>query len=62
MCAMAGHRLRYELEESWARDPLPGSELGVKNVKQTQADMQNAIFCVCPPGMPHPLKPDAHYL
>ena len=47
----AGHRLRYELEESWARDPIPGSELGVKNVLQTQADMQDAIFCVCPPGV-----------
>lgn len=62
MCAMAGHRLRYELEESWARDPLPGSDLGVKNVKQTQADMQNAIFCVCPPGTPHPLELVASYL
>ena len=50
--APAGHRLRYELEESWARDPIPDSELGVKNVLQTQADMQNAIFCVCPPGAP----------
>ena len=49
--AHAGHRLRYELEESWTRDPIPGSELGVKNVLQTQADMQNAIFCVCPPGV-----------
>ncbi len=49
--APAGHRLRYELEESWARDPISGSELGVKNVLQTQADMQNAIFCVCPPGV-----------
>ena len=49
--APAGHRLRYELEESWARDPIPGSELGVKNVLQTQADMQNAVFCVCPPGV-----------
>ena len=49
-CGAAGHRLRYELEESWAANPLPGSDLGVKNVLQTEADMQNAVFCVCPPG------------
>ena len=54
----AGHRLRYELEESWAADPLPGSDLGVKNVLQTEADMQNSVFCVCPPG-PHTLKKSA---
>ena len=47
----AGHRLRYELEESWAADPLPHSDLGVKNVLQTEADMRSAVFCVCPPGM-----------
>ena len=50
VAATAGHRLRYELEESWAADPLPGSDLGVKNVLQTEADMQNSVFCVCPPG------------
>ena len=54
MRATAGHRLRYELEESWQKDPVPGSELGVKNVLQTQADMKNAIFCVCPPGTSPP--------
>ena len=47
----AGHRLRYELEDSWAKDPVQGSDLGVKNVLQTEADMRNSIFCVCPPGM-----------
>ena len=46
----AGHRLRYELEESWAKDPVQGSDLGVKNVLQTEADMRNSIFCVCSPG------------
>lgn len=51
MLVPAGHRLRYELEESWAKDPLTGSDLGVKNVLQTEADMRNSIFCVCPPGM-----------
>jgi len=54
----AGHRLRYELEDWWAKDPIAGSELGVKNMKQTQADMQNAVFCVCPPGaQPAPAAP-----
>ena len=31
-------------------DPLPDSDLGVKNVLQTEADMRSAVFCVCPPG------------
>ncbi len=48
----AGHRLRHELLESWAADPLPGSQAGMASLTQTEADMRSAVFCVCPPGAP----------
>ncbi|CAL8466706.1 g6242 [Coccomyxa elongata] len=45
-----GHRLRYELIEYWKENPLEGSQQGLKSVEETEADMANAVFCVCAPG------------
>ena len=48
-----GHRLRKELLDMWRSPggpPLPGSVVGPAPADQTDADMRNATFCLCPPG------------
>jgi hypothetical protein len=37
LVAHHGHRLRKELMDAWERDPLPGSELGLRSTKARDA-------------------------
>ena len=43
--------LRTALLDDAKADPIPGTLQGWATIEQTQADMMNSVFCVCPPGI-----------
>eukprot|EP00884_Botryococcus_braunii_P017223 jgi/Botrbrau1/4184/Bobra.0192s0044.1 len=45
-----GHRLRKEIMDWWAENPIPGGDIGTHPDPVTEDDMRHAVFCICPPG------------